>query len=172
MLSERIFLIGLMGAGKTAVGRKLAERFGYTHLDSDAEIVRETDMSVNDIFAQQGEAAFRLLEEQSIDTLTQRPQIVLSTGGGCVERALNREHLRSRGVVVYLCGTPELLFQRLQHDQQRPLLRTADPLARLQELHQRRDPLYRETAHIVLDVGLGSIRHTTDELIRALNQYR
>ena len=108
-------------------------------------------------FEQEGEAAFRDVEEKVIDELTQGPAGVLSTGGGAVLRPANRAHLRQRGKVVYLRSSPEEVFRRLRRDTTRPLLQVADPLARLRELYEVRDPLYRETAHFSIDTGRPSV---------------
>lgn len=170
MRYDRVFMIGLMGVGKTTVGMRLAERFGYQHWDMDQEIVREAGCSIVQIFAQQGEAAFREHEQQVLERLTQMPHIVLSTGGGCIEREHSRLLLRQRGAVVYLHGAPDMLHARLRHDQQRPLLQTADRLSRLRDLYAKRDPLYRETAHVVVETCDASLRFTTDNVILALNR--
>ncbi len=149
----RIFLVGLMGAGKTTVGRALAQRAGLAFVDSDHEIEREQGCSVSELFARLGEAGFRDLEARAIDRLTQRAGIVLATGGGAVLRAENRKALRERGTVVYLRASPDDLAHRLRHDRSRPLLQNTDPRGKLQALFRERDPLYRETAHFVIDTG-------------------
>ncbi len=148
-----IFLIGLMGAGKTTVGRALAARLGLQFVDSDQEIERERGCSIAELFARDGEAAFRDIEAQVIDVLTRRDDVVLATGGGAVLRPENRKALRERGTVVYLRANPDDLAHRLRHDRTRPLLQQGDMRARLHELYRLRDPLYRETAHFVIDTG-------------------
>jgi shikimate kinase len=109
--------------------------------------------TVREFFEREGEARFRDIEEQVIDSLTQRQGAVVSTGGGAVLREANRQRLRERTQVIYLKSTPDELFRRLRHDTTRPLLQVADPLARLRTLFAERDPLYRETAHFVLETG-------------------
>ncbi len=148
-----IFLIGLMGAGKTTVGRTLAQRVGYQFIDSDHEIEREQGCSIAALFSRVGEAGFREIEARVIDALTQRDGIVLATGGGAVLRAENRQALHARGTVVYLRAGPDDLAHRLRHDRSRPLLQQGDARAKLHELFRVRDPLYRETAHFVIDTG-------------------
>ena len=148
-----IFLVGLMGAGKTTVGRSLAQRTGLRFFDSDHEIERRRGQTVSEIFAQEGEAAFRELEQQVIDELTRIEGVVLATGGGAVMREHNRRALHERGTVVYLRAGPDELAHRMRNDRTRPLLRGADPRARLRELFRQRDPLYRECAHFVIETG-------------------
>jgi len=113
--------------------------------------------SIREFFEREGEPAFRDLEEAVIDELTQGESCVLSTGGGAVLRPANRQHLLARTTTVYLHSAPEEVFRRLRHDQSRPLLQVADPLARLKELYAARDPLYRETAHHVIETGRPSV---------------
>lgn len=150
---DNLYLVGLMGAGKTTVGRLLARHYGCVFYDSDHEIVARTGVKIPIIFEIEGEAGFRKREEAVIADLTAMSGIVLATGGGAVLSAVNRENLRKNGVVIYLRGTPEHLFERTRHDRNRPLLQTENPLARLRELYQERDPLYRDIADIVVDTG-------------------
>jgi len=113
--------------------------------------------SIRDYFAREGEAAFRDLEEQVVAELAAGPVAVIATGGGTVLRRANREQLRAHGQVVYLRSTPEELYRRLRHDTQRPLLQVADPQERLRSMYAQRDPLYRETAHFVVETGRPSV---------------
>lgn len=152
-----VFLIGLMGAGKTTVGRALARRLGRPFFDSDHEIVARTGVAVPVIFEVEGEDGFRAREASVIDELTQRSGIVLATGGGAVLREQNREYLRTRGLVIYLRTHPHELWLRTRRDKNRPLLQTEDPRAKLEALYQARDTLYRECAHVVIDTGRPSI---------------
>lgn len=155
--SDNIFLIGLMGAGKTTIGRMLAKHRGLEFLDSDHEIEARCGVSIPTIFEIEGEAGFRRREVCMIDELSRRHGIVLGTGGGAVLNPQNRERLKARGVVVYLRCHPQELYQRTKHDRNRPLLQTEDPLARLQALFEQRHPLYMQTADIVLDTGRQSV---------------
>jgi shikimate kinase len=139
-----------MGAGKTTVGRQLARRLGRRFLDSDHEIVERTGVPIPTIFEIEGEDGFRRREAQTIEELTRCSDIVLATGGGVVLDPENRRLLHETGWVVYLDVPPVLLYERTRHDRNRPLLHVDDPLARLEELHAQRSPLYRETAHIVV----------------------
>ena len=152
-----ITLIGLPGSGKSTVGRQLARRLKRTFFDSDHVIEQRTGCSVRDYFNREGEASFRNVEESVIDELTGLMGIVLSTGGGSVLSSANRQRLHDRGHVVYLRSSPEEIFRRLRHDASRPLLQVSDPLDRLRELYAERDPLYRETAHFVIETGRPSV---------------
>ena len=152
-----ISLIGLPGSGKSTVGRQLARRLQLPFLDSDHVIEERIGCAIRDYFEREGEASFRDVEESVIDELTLQASGVLSTGGGAVLRPVNRLHLHERGHVVYLRSSPEELFRRLRHDTSRPLLQVADPLGRLRDLYAQRDPLYRETAHFVIETGRPSV---------------
>jgi len=166
-----VYLVGLMGAGKTSVGRMLAKRLHKSFLDSDHEIERHTGVRVPVIFEIEGEEGFRRRESAIIDELVRSSDIVLATGGGAVLDPANRRRLHSTGTVVYLRADPTELWLRTRHDRNRPLLRTADPLAKLEELHRVRDPLYREVAHIVIDTGSQSIRSLVTRLERSLRSF-
>ncbi|NTV97202.1 MAG: shikimate kinase [Thiobacillus sp.] len=155
--SDNIFLVGLMGAGKTTIGRMLAKHRGLEFLDSDHEIEARCGVSIPTIFEIEGEEGFRRREVCIIDELSRRHGIVLGTGGGAVLNPHNRERLKARGIVVYLRCHPHELYQRTKHDRNRPLLQTEDPLARLQALYEQRHPLYMQTADIVLDTGRQSV---------------
>lgn len=154
MLVASIVLVGLPGSGKTTVGRQLARRLKLPFVDTDQTIEERLGCSIRDYFAREGEDAFRDVEQRVIDELTLGgADQVLSTGGGAVLREANRQHLHDRGRVVYLRSYPEELYRRLKHDTSRPLLQVADPMAKLRELFETRDPLYRETAHFVMETG-------------------
>ena len=161
-LPGNIFLVGLMGAGKTSVGRQLARRLGKTFYDCDHEIERATGVKVAVIFEIEGETGFRAREAKTLAELVKHRDIVLATGGGAVLSADNRKQLSENGVVIYLRAAPADLWSRTRHDRNRPLLKTGDPMARLQQLYDERDPLYRQVADIVVDTGsqsLGSLAH-------------
>jgi shikimate kinase len=161
-------LIGMPGAGKSAVGRQLARRLQLSFVDSDHVIEQQLGCSIRQYFEQEGEERFRSAEESVIDQLTQGESEVLSTGGGVVLRASNRQHLRQRCRVIYLSSTPDELFRRLRHDASRPLLQVADPLGRLRELHVARDSLYRETAHFVIETGRPSVAALVNMIVMQL----
>lgn len=168
--NDNIYLVGLMGAGKTTVGRQLARRLGRVFLDSDHEIEARTGVRIPTIFEIEGEDGFRKREAQTIAELTGERNIVLATGGGVVVNPENRQRLHSTGWVVYLNVPPALLYERTRHDRNRPLLRVPDPLAKLEELHSIRDPLYREAAHLVVDgsrlVANGIVQYLIREFLK------
>ncbi len=167
-ISGNIYLVGLMGAGKTSVGKLLAKRLSRQFHDSDHEIEARTGVRIPVIFEIEGEAGFRQRESAVIDELTQAEDIVLATGGGAVLDPRNRELLHSRGTVVYLRASVDELYNRTRRDRNRPLLQTADPRGRLAELMKVRDPLYREVAHVVVDTGSQSLRTLIGRLEAAL----
>ncbi len=169
---KNLYLIGLMGAGKTTVGRLLAKHYGCEFHDSDHEIEARTGVKIPVIFEIEGEAGFRKREEAAIADLTARESIVLATGGGAILSPLNREALRTHGLVIYLRGTPEHLYERTRHDRNRPLLQTTNPLEKLRELYQQRDPLYREIADIVVDTGRQGVSMMTRTLFGKIDLLR
>jgi shikimate kinase len=166
--SRNIFLVGLMGAGKTTVGRQLARRLGKQFYDTDHEIEHRTGVRVAVIFEIEGEPGFRAREAQVLEALTALDDVVLATGGGAVLDPANRARLRDRGFVIYLHAQPRDLHHRTRHDKSRPLLADADPLARLEELHRVRDPLYREVADLVVETGRQSVGHLVESLLKRL----
>lgn len=151
------YLIGLPGSGKSTVGRQLARRLALPFFDSDHVIEQRLGCSIREFFEREGEARFRDLEASVIDELTQGPASIVSTGGGSVLRPENRERLHERGKVFYLKSTPEEVFRRLRHDRNRPLLQVEDPLQRIRDLFDERDPLYLQTAHFVIETGRPSV---------------
>lgn len=169
MLGTRnIFLVGLMGAGKTTVGRMLARRLGKVFHDTDHEIELRTGVRIPVIFEIEGEPGFRMRESQTLAALCALDDIVLATGGGVVLDPGNRQQLKTRGFVIYLRGDPQQLWQRTRHDRNRPLLQTVDPLRRLVELHEQRDPLYREVADLVVDTGRQGVGTLVGRLLALL----
>jgi shikimate kinase len=145
-----LFLVGLMGAGKSTLGRQIARRLGLAFVDADIELERRLGVSIPTIFEIEGEKAFRDREEALIAELTHRDHVVLATGGGVVVREASRDNLRERGTVVYLHATPAMLWERIKHSRHRPMLKVADPRGRLDALYTERDPLYRSIAdHVV-----------------------
>ncbi len=151
--SRNVFLVGLMGAGKTTIGRALAKRLGKAFYDCDREIEARTGVRVAHIFEIEGEDGFRKREAEAVERLTALEDVVVATGGGAVLDPANRERLKSRGFVIYLYAHPRELWQRTRHDRTRPLLQNVDPRQRLEELYAVRDPLYREVADAVVETG-------------------
>lgn len=163
-----IACVGLPGSGKTTIGRQLARRLDVRFFDSDSVIERRIGCSIREFFDRESEKSFRDVEQEVIDELTQSGSCVLSTGGGVVLRQVNRDNLHQRCQVVYLHSSPEELFRRLQHDRHRPLLQVPDPLAKLKELYELRDPLYRETAHFVIETGRPSVSTMVNMIVMQL----
>ena len=156
------------GCGKSTVGRQIARQLGLRFVDSDHAIEQRIGMPIRDWFQQQGEASFRDLEQEVIEDLTQQSELVLATGGGAVLRPSNRDALHSRTHVMYLRASPEDLFRRLRHDTQRPLLQVDDPLRKLRDLYRERDPLYRRTAHFVIEAARPSVHALTGMVLMQL----
>ncbi|RKP44039.1 shikimate kinase [Trinickia fusca] len=163
-----IFFVGLMGAGKTTVGRAVARRLERPFFDSDHEIEARTGARIPVIFEHEGEDGFREREAQVIAELTARDSIVLATGGGAILRPENRTLLHSRGFVVYLRANPHDLWLRTRKDKNRPLLQTEDPKAKLEALYEVRDPLYRECAHFVIETGRPSVNGLVNMVLMQL----
>ena len=163
-----VALVGLPGSGKSTVGRQLARRLQVPFVDSDHVVEQKLGCSIREYFEREGEESFRDVEESVIEELARRHQGVLSTGGGSVLRPANRENLRNAGKVVYLKSSPDELFRRLRHDMNRPLLQVADPMSRLRDLFVARDPLYRETAHFVLETGRPSVATLVNMIVMQL----
>lgn len=167
--SGNIILVGMMGAGKTTVGKLLAKHLGKTFIDSDEEIQRRTGVTIPHIFDVEGEAGFRMRESGVIQELLKQDNIVLATGGGAILSALNRPMMKENGVVVYLKSSVHDLWQRTRHDHNRPLLQTDNPRAKLQELHDQRDPLYTEAADLIIHTGKQSVQILLERLQQRLN---
>jgi shikimate kinase len=163
-----LILVGMMGAGKTTVGRLLARRLKRSFHDADEEIERRCGVRIPVIFEIEGEAGFRARESQVIAELCALDNAVLATGGGAVLAEENRRRIATHGTVIYLHARPSHLWQRVRHDRNRPLLATPDPLRKLEELYAERDPLYREVADLVIDTGKQSVQTLAKELLARL----
>jgi shikimate kinase len=162
------FLTGPMGAGKSTIGRQLSKQLGLPFHDSDHEIEVRTGVDIPLIFELEGEAGFRKRECIVIDELTRQPGIVLATGGGAILDPANREHLSSRGKVIYLHASVSQQLKRTRMDRNRPLLQTDNPRARLEELMATRDPLYREIADLVIDTDGMRVRDVVNKIVTML----
>ena len=167
-MTGNVFLVGMMGAGKTTIGKFLANFLNKTFFDSDREIQKRTGVTIPLIFEIEGEPGFRKRETEMLLELVKTKNIVLATGGGAVLSAENREILMRNGTVIYLRATVDDLWRRTRQDKNRPLLQTPDPRRKLTELYAQRDPLYKETAHIVVESGRRSARHLAQLLAQQL----
>jgi shikimate kinase len=165
---DRIVLIGMMGAGKTTIGRELARRCDMRFVDCDHEIEARTGVKIPTIFEIEGEEGFRRRETQVIDELTRVKGVVIATGGGAVLDPANRAMLAERGVIVYLNVPPQVLWERTRNDRNRPLLQVPNPREHIATLYRQRDPLYREIADIIVDGGRGNPGGTVRQIQKAL----
>lgn len=170
--SGNLILVGMMGSGKTTMGRVLAKHFGKAFVDSDEEIQRRTGVTIPHIFDVEGEAGFRQRESAAIGDLAGRDNMVLATGGGAVLMEQNRAMLHQSGIVIYLKANVHYLWQRTRHDRNRPLLQTGDPYAKLTELFQQRDPLYMQVADIVIHSGKQSAHALMLQLVGEIETFR
>jgi shikimate kinase len=169
--SGNLILVGMMGSGKTTMGKALARHLGKVFVDSDEEITRRTGVTVPHIFDIEGEAGFRLRETAAIRELAARDNMVLATGGGSVLAEQNRALLEQNGIVIYLKASVHDLWQRTRHDRNRPLLQTKDPHAKLAELFQQRDPLYQQMSDIVVQSGKQSVNVLMLHLMEKIDAY-
>lgn len=156
-----------MGAGKTAIGRELARLLNLDFVDADHELERRTGADIPLIFAKEGEAGFRKRERELLEELTQHDRLVLATGGGAVLDPANRAAL-ARGFVVYLKATVAVQAARTGKNRNRPLLQSADPVARLEELYAVRAPLYEGLAQLAVDTESGQVRRIAERIVEAL----
>ena len=166
--TDKVFLIGPMGSGKSAVGKYLARLLRMQFCDSDTEIERRTGVDIPYIFDKEGEAGFRQREREAIEVLTAVPRIVLATGGGAILLPENRRVLKERGCVVYLETSVNQQAERVKQGRTRPLLANVDTTTKLEQLMQNRAPLYRETADIVVSTDGRRVRTVAEEILRSL----
>lgn len=155
---DNIYLVGMMGAGKSSVGRLLALDMQKSFFDADEVLEARAGADISWIFALEGEAGFRAREKNVLEELLQADNAVVATGGGAILHPGMKEKLRARGMVIYLHCPPQALARRLRHDKTRPLLQVNDKKAKLDALYQERDPLYRQAAHILIEASGASSR--------------
>lgn len=165
---SNIFLVGMMGAGKTTVGRALAQRMRREFVDTDRVLVERTGVAVATVFEIEGEEGFRKREASVLAEICEQDDRVVATGGGIVLAGENRRVMRECGTVVYLRARLESLWERTRHDTSRPLLATPNPKGRLAELLREREPLYREVAHVIVDSGPQSAATLVNRILAAL----
>lgn len=169
-MKENIILVGLMGAGKSTLGRQLAKRYHMEFYDSDKIIEERTGVSIPTIFEIEGEAGFREREEQVLHDLCQMHGIVLATGGGSILRESNRQAIKAAGRVIYLKASAEQLYSRIRNDKNRPLMQTENPLHTLRQLLQAREPYYLEVADIVMPTSKQRVSHIVHLVSQQLSQ--
>ena len=166
---KNIFLVGPMGAGKSAVGRQLARSLHLSFVDSDDEVESRTGVDIPFIFEKEGEAGFRKRESAAIDDLTKMDGVVLATGGGAILSPDNRSHLGGRGLVVYLYTTVAQQVARTERGRERPLLESGDPRDILEALLLERDPLYRDIADLVVETDGRRVHAVANEIIEHIS---
>jgi len=167
-MGGHIYLVGMMGAGKTTLGRSLARRLERRFIDTDKLLVERTGAPVATIFDLEGEAGFRRRESGLLQEIAGERDCVVATGGGAILDAENRRVMRESGTVVYLRARVEHLWERTRHDASRPLLANDDPKGTLARLLEERDPLYREAAHVIVDTGTQGAATILQRVLAAL----
>ena len=170
-INRNIYLVGMMGAGKTSIGRLLSKRSRRRFYDSDHVIEERTGVTIPTIFDLEGEQSFRDREEAVIAELARLSNIVLATGGGAILRENNRQVLCSSGIIVYLRGSVEDLWRRTRKDKNRPLLLTDNPRQKLAEIYSVRDPIYSSVADIIIETGNPSIQSLEQDVEARLIEY-
>ena len=165
-----IFLVGLMGAGKSTIGRQLARELGKQFRDSDSEIEKRTGVSIDVIFDIEGEQGFRRRETRMLQELVEERGIVLATGGGAILASDNRQLLTDNGLIIYLKASAEHLAGRVKLDRRRPLLQTGDKLAKIRELMTQREPVYQQLADMVVETNNRSIPRVVREISKMIKE--
>lgn len=169
--AENIYLIGLMGAGKTTIGRQLAKALQLPFYDSDKAIEEQTGVDISTIFEYEGEEGFRVREQNMIEELTQIDGIVLATGGGAILKEANRQALKKNGYVVYLQCTVDKILQRTKRDTQRPLLDTSNPRERIEKLFAEREGLYLSCADFKIETSSMQSKTVVQNILNEYNAY-
>ena len=172
ILNVNIFLVGPMGAGKSTIGRQLARELKLKFIDTDREIEDRSGADIPWIFDMEGEAGFRKREANIVAELTPLRDVVIATGGGAVETPENRQHLSSRGTVIYLYATVDQQVERTSKDKNRPLLQNEDPRQVLEDLFDHRHPLYEEVADITVATGAQNPRTLAADIIKQIEALR
>ena len=170
--SGNLILIGMMGSGKTTMGRALAKHLGKTFIDTDEEIQFRTGVTIPHIFDVEGEAGFRVREAQVIADLALRDNLLLATGGGAVLTESTRTVLPQNGVVIYLRAQVHDLWLRTRHDKNRPLLQTGNPYAKISQLFEQRDPIYRQVADLIVPSGKQSVHSMMLSLVVEIDKFK
>ena len=166
------FLIGLMGSGKTTIGRQLSLKLNKQFYDTDHEIVARMGVPITTMFEIEGEEKFRERESRVLSELVQNNNIVLATGGGIVLREMNRQLLRRHGTVIYLQVDIDVILERTRFDRSRPLLQTENPRAKLETLFQERDALYQSTADIIINANEIFLPSLMKKILKTIDDYQ
>jgi shikimate kinase len=161
---HNLALIGFMGTGKSSVGQIIASQLHFTFLDTDQLIEASTGKTIAELFAQEGESAFRQREQQLVTTLTMRRKTLISTGGGLPANQLNLDSLKTHALVVCLWASPERIWERVRHQTHRPLLQDSDPLAKIRRLLSEREPFYRQ-ADVLVNTDLRSVKEVAQHVM-------
>jgi shikimate kinase len=164
-------LIGFMGSGKSSVGRLVAESLGFEFVDTDSLIEASTGRTISDLFTQNGENAFRELETRVVGELAARQHTVISTGGGLAARQENLDNLKLHALVVCLWASPEKIWERVRHQTHRPLLQDANPLARIRELLEQREPVYK-LADVLVNTEMRPLKEVAQQVVHHFNSVR
>lgn len=170
-IAGNLIFIGLMGAGKTTIGKCLAHRLGWQFYDSDQEVVKRSGVPISTIFELEGEASFREREHAVIEDLSAMNRCVIATGGGAILQPANRDLLKASGTVIYLSTNIDCILSRTAQDKSRPLLQVANPRAQLEKLFQVRDPLYRDIADVIIETHTQPISAVVSQLIQQMKLY-
>lgn len=167
--ANNIFFVGLMGAGKTTIGKLLGKHLGKAFYDTDYEIEKRTGVKISTIFELEGEAGFRKRETAIIQELSQLSNIIMATGGGAILAEENRQLLKANGTVIYLRANVNELWYRMRNDKHRPLLQNVDIRSKLEQLYAERNPLYTETAALIFDTGNQPVANILNQIEKSLN---
>ncbi len=166
---KNIFLVGFMGAGKSTVGRILADKIGYGYCDADKFIEEQAGTAITQIFAEHGEPYFRDLESESLEALATKERLVVATGGGVVQRDRNWDAMKGNGITVYLKASVETIWERIRDDTSRPLLQVDNPVETARELLNKRTPMYEE-ADIIISTDELSLQQVAEEVLTLVNE--
>jgi len=165
---KNIFLVGFMGAGKSTVGKILAEKIGYKFLDADKAVEDRAGTTITDIFSEHGEPYFRDMESETTESLASGEKQVIATGGGVVQRDRNWDAMKSNGITIYLKASIETIWERIKDDTTRPLMQVENPVETARDLLNKRTPMY-EKADIILLTDDLSLEQAADEILALLN---
>jgi len=166
---KNIFLVGFMGAGKSTVGKILADKIGYGYYDADKFIEEQAGTTITQIFAEHGEPYFRDLESESLEILAKKEKLIVATGGGVVQRDRNWDAMKANGITIYLKASVETIWERIKNDTSRPLLQVDNPVETATELLNKRTPMY-ERADIILNTDTLSLQQVADEIFDRLSK--